>query len=143
MTGMIPEVVAAEKIADLLDKHQDPRWFTPAALQYLGRKVVGYRNAIRPILDELDADPKRLPDRGFVLRQQSSQSYDGQDAILERLYEIERERLDLYGQLAAMGSPYARDLDVDERGEREDDARISRDRQDEDAAAGMPKGIAS
>lgn len=68
-----------------------------------------------------------------------------QDSILERLTELDdiiataqAEKARLNGYLRGFGSPYApKLLDRDEVGADEDNDRISRERADEKAAAGM------
>lgn len=138
----IPEVEAASRIASLLDKHQNPRWLTPACLQYVSSKVVGHRHAVAAIFDELDADPKRIPEREFRLQQQAVAAFDDRDFFLEQAaYHLAGYR-DACAVLSKMGVP--QDLyDADFRGEREDDRRISQERRDENAIANAPKGIAS
>lgn len=141
----IPEAKAASRIASIIGTYLSPQWFTPAALEAIAAKVVANRAAVRSIFDELDADPNRLGVRDKTLRQQQVSHYSDEDQILERLHEIKRDREMwdaeehlLYGYLHGMGSTYALP-DRDERGADEDDARLSRERADEAAAAGMPK----
>lgn len=98
------------------------------------RKAVAHRGFFRQVFDELDAPGSgALSDRGTVLRQQSTASLDDQDWILERLHEIGQERDRLEGWLRQMGSPYVDRYDAQERGEDEDDRRISDERRADEA----------
>lgn len=78
------------------------------------------------------------------LRQQQTASLSDEDEALERAGYHKRGYEDAVASLAALGSVYAPSpVDLDEVGADEDSARISRERADDEAAAGMPKGLAS
>ena len=99
----------------------------------LAKRLVANALLVRGYLKPCVADER------VVLRQQQPARYTDEDDILERLAYLKTETDLLYGYLHAMGSVYARDFDPDSRGERDDDRRISQERADEQAAAGMPR----
>jgi hypothetical protein len=141
---LLPESVAAERIAAAVSPHLSPAWLTERCIRDLCLKLVAHRDFVRAVFDELDADAKRIGDRGEVLKQQATSSLSDEDAILERLHHLRSEESYLNACLTAMGSRYAPKLrDEDERAAQEDTDRISAERASEKAVAGAPRVRAS
>lgn len=140
----LPETAAARRIGSLLAQHLHTPYLTPDFFAAIGAKCIANRQVIGAVFAEVDADPKRLPDRGKVLRQQATSSLSDEDHVLERLHHLKAEESYLNSVLAAMGSVYAPKLrDADEAAEDAEDRRLAEQRHDQHAAENAPTGIAS
>lgn len=143
-TPMTSEGEAAARLVSLVATHLDRRYVTDRLLRDIAGKVVASRDVVRAIFDRLDADPNAIAQRDRVLRQQQTAALSDEDEALERAAHHKRGYEQAMRSLAAMGSVYAGSLvDRDGRAADEDSARIARERADEHAAAGMPRGMAS
>jgi hypothetical protein len=141
---LLPESVAAERIAAAVSPHLSPAWLTERCIRDLCLKIVSHRDFVRAVFDELDQDPKRIGDRGDLLKQQATASMSDEDAILERLHHLRSEESYLNACLTAMGSVYAPSLvDRDEVAADADDRRLSEEAAAERAVAGAPRVRAS
>lgn len=129
---------AAASLATLLLRDGGHRWLSEHHAEHLAGRLVAHAMLVRGYLAPCEEGGR------VVLRRQQRNSYSDEDSILERLHELKAEEDLLNGYLRSMRSVYAPQLvDRDEAGAQEDADRISTERRDEDAAAGMPKGIAS
>lgn len=129
---------ATASLSTLLLRDGLDRYLTEHIAAQVAGRLVGHALLVRGYLAPCEEGAS------VTLRQQPRNSYSDEDSILERLHELKAEQSLLNGYLRSMRSPYAPALvDRDDVNAAADDARISRERADEKAAAGMPKGLAS
>lgn len=139
MADHIPEVATARKLAEVVARYLDPKWLTPACLEQVMGKVVAHRGVFRTAFDDLDADPKRLPDDDFRLQQQATPNLDDVDWWREHVHHLKAEYDEAATTLRRVIASRTEPLfDRDEAGADEDDRRISQARADEKAADAAP-----
>lgn len=120
------------KLASLLAEHQDI--LTVHAYMLVAGRVLAF---LPRIVSWADAEAK--PSRAPQLRRQQVGAADDETFFLEQAHYYLSGYWDAMAALSRMGSVYAADYDPDARGELEDDARLSRERADVEAAAGAPR----
>lgn len=131
----LAESRAAERLASAIGVHLQPKWLTNAALTDICKKIVAHRGFFRSVMDDLDADPTRLPERGLVLRQQGTQQFSDEDHWAEHVAHLRRELADAEAiwervRQAAHVDRYDPDAVAQDR----EDTRTKEQRQDEHAA---------
>lgn len=130
---MIPETEAASRIASVLGEHLDPRWLTDQAMQAISSKVVAHRGFIRSVFDSLDANPRRLPERDVLLRQDATAQLDSAEWWGEHLHHLERECADARAIYERVKAGTLAEFDPDERDADRADAKAREVAQDEAA----------
>lgn len=131
----LPETRAAESVGSLLSRFADAPYLSEQFWTgVVGAKAVASRDALRGIFDALDRDPKRLGDRGTVLKQQREATVDDLELLDEDIHlllaELATKRA-MRDQIAATRVP---EYDPDERAERSEDAQRRERRQDDRAS---------
>ena len=135
--GEAPEQDTAQfKLATLLAEHDDIHTIHHQMV------VAGRVLAFLPRIQAWAA-AEQQPKGPGPLRQQPVLSLSDEDFFAEQAHYHLKGYREAMGVLVAMGSPYAKDYDPDERGADEDSERISLERADDKRSDAMPKGLAS
>lgn len=135
----VPEVDAAERIANMVAAWLEPAWLTDDCLRAVAGKLVAHRDAVRGVFDALDADPQRLPLPRVERRQQRVADLDDQDAWLEELREAEDRAGYARGVLRALSSPHIDRYSRDDVDQARQDQRDNEQAHDEHAAENAPR----
>lgn len=135
----LPEVTAAELVAELVGQHLSPRWLTEDCLRQIGGKVVANRAAITAVFTQLDGDPGRLEARDVVLRQQHPAGLSDAEVLDEDITRLTRELLDLRMMRARLTAASVVTFDPDQRDQDREDDRDRERRQVERADREAPR----
>jgi hypothetical protein len=138
----IPEVRVAERIGSLISRYMQSPYLTDDFWTAVGGKIAANRGVLRAVFDELDADPKRLRERGSVLRQQQTASLEDRDYWLQEAAIAKAAWREACANAEACGADHRDLYDPDSRGEDEDDARIAAEARDEKARDQAPRVVA-
>lgn len=134
MSDRLPEVEAASRVVELVAKYLPARdVLSDAFMQRIGGAVVAHRHVLRPIFDAVDADPRRLGDRGRVLRRDPVLEFDTLEAIDEELDLLQRELEAKRAMRDLIVSSRAGEYDPDDVAEAREDVKDRERRHDERA----------
>lgn len=140
----LPENKAAARLAGVIGTHLQPAWLTNAALEDVCRKVIAHRGFFRTVFDELDADPKRLPEPHRDLRETRVNEVESVDWWAEHVHHLKREYEDALAIYERVRSGRIAEYDPDARDRDREDDRLREERQDATAADAAPSlGAAS